>query len=117
MWQSPWLKMTPIPTNHNLPSNMVVQPIHIASVNVRRRSAVLHGLLQSSSFDIIIVQEPWFGKINTARNDNDPDRVDVLGATANNMWTCFLPAHAATDICKVATYVRVDLVSRTFIRC
>jgi len=96
---------------------MSVWPIHVALVNVKRRSVVLHGLLQDSPFDIILVQEPWFGKINTARDDLDPDGVDVLGVTANNIWQCFLPDHLPSEICKVATYIRVDLVTRSFIRC
>ena len=91
--------------------------MQIASVNVRRRSAVLHGLLQSSPLDIIMVQEPWYSKINTTRDDHNPEGVDVLGATANNMWTCYLPDHSNTDICKVAIYVRNDVASSAFIRC
>jgi hypothetical protein len=95
----------------------VQPPLQIASVNVRRRSTVLHGLLQKSPFDIILVQEPWFGKINTARNDSDPDGTDVFGATANNMWECYLPAHNASKICKVAIYVKLTFTSRIFLRC
>ena len=85
---------------------MAVQPLTIASVNLWRRSKLLHGLLHDSSFDIILVQEPWFGRINVARNDKDPDGVNVLGATANNMWDCLLPATSSpSDICKVAIYI------------
>jgi hypothetical protein len=63
-----------------------------------------------------MVQEPWFGKINTARSDSDPNGVDVLGATANNMWECYLPAHNQSETCKVVIYVRLSLASRIFIR-
>ena len=97
---------------------VVVQPITIASVNLRRRSKLLHGLLHDSSFDIILIQEPWFGRINVARDDKDPDGVDVLGATANNMWDCFLPVTSTpSNICKVAIYIRRHISASSFIRC
>ena len=95
---------------------MPERPYQIASVNTRRRSKLLHGLLQCSPFDIIMVQEPWHGRINVARDDNDPTGVDVLGVTANNMWKCFLPELSPTDNCKVATYVRRDITARCFVR-
>ena len=113
---SPW-KTISIQTNSRLLSNMAVQPIQIASVNLRRRSKLLHGLLHDSHFDILLIQEPWFGKINVARDDSDPTGSDVLGATANNMWDLFLPSTSPTDICKVAIYIRRHITSQSFVRC
>ena len=96
---------------------MSEHPIQIMSVNVRRRSVVQHGLLQSSSSDILLIQEPWFGRINVSRADNDPDGVEVRGTTSNNMWDCFLPPFLPHETCKVAIYVRTGLAQRAFIRC
>ena len=77
---------------------------------------VLHGLLQHSPYDIILVQEPWFGRINTLRDDSDPDGVEVRGTTANNKWECILPQYTTSETCKVAIYIRVDLARRAFVR-
>ena len=96
---------------------MAVQPIQIASVNLRRRSKLLHGLLHDSHFDILLIQEPWFGKINVARDDSDPTGTDVLGATVNNMWDLFLPSTSPTTVCKVAIYIRRHITAQSFVRC
>src|SRR5712691_5144800 len=95
---------------------MTDKPIRIASVNLHKSSVTAHGLLQKSNFDIILVQEPWYGRINTLRNDDDPDGTAVLGTTHNDMWECFLPCHAPEDICKVSAYVRADLARSAFVR-
>ena len=96
---------------------MSERPIQILSANVRRRSVVQHGLLQQSSYDILLIQEPWFGRINVTRTDADPDGVEVRGTTANNMWDCYLPHYLPHETCKVAIYVRSTLSKRTFVRC
>ena len=96
---------------------MSEHPIQIMSVNVRWRSVVQHGLLQSSLCDILLIQEPWFGRINVSRTDDDPDGVEVRGTTANNMWECFLPPFLPHETCKVAIYIRSDLARRAFVRC
>ena len=95
---------------------MSEHPIQIMSVNVRWRNVVLHGLLQHSPSDIILVQEPWFGRINTLCDDSDPDGVEVQGTVANNQWECILPQYSSSDICKVAVYIRVGLARRAFVR-
>ena len=77
----------------------------------------MHGLLQSSSSDILLIQEPWFGCINVTRTDGIPDGNDVCGTAANNMWECFLPPHLPHEICKVAIYIRPTLARRSFVRC
>ena len=51
---------------------MSEQPLQIMSVNVHRWNVVQHGLLQKLPYDIILVQEPWFRRINVQRTDDDP---------------------------------------------
>jgi hypothetical protein len=42
-------------------------PIRIASVNMRKRNAVTHALLNSDNdTNLFLLQEPWFNKIGTA---------------------------------------------------
>jgi len=95
---------------------MSEHPVHIASVNAHRSTARVQGLLQCSSFDIILLQEPWVGTINVQRSDSDPHGTDITGTTYNNMWESFLPSHSSDDVCKVAAYVRGDLAKRLLIR-
>src|SRR5712691_6781759 len=94
---------------------MLARPLHIASVNLQKRSVATHGLLQKSDFDIILIQEPWYGKINTIKNDEDPHGTEVMGTTHNDMWECFLPLHPPDDVCKVSAYVKADLARSAFI--
>ena len=88
---------------------MRTTPIRIMSVNMRRRSAITHALLQNSPVDILLIQEPWHGKVQTARSDSSPEGIEVRGATYNNQWDVFLPSLKPGDTCRVATYIRSSL--------
>jgi hypothetical protein len=86
---------------------MLDTPINIASVNMRRRNAMMHALLHSSPGDhIILVQEPWFNKIGTARKDTAKDGVDVLGGVASPGWEAHYPAVPEGGQAKVMAYTR-----------
>ena len=62
---------------------MVDTPINIASVTMRRRNAITHALLHSSSagHTSILVQESWMNRIGTARKVTAKDAVGILGVT------------------------------------
>ena len=92
---------------------MSERPIKIMSVNMNRQSALTHALLQSSPADILIIQEPWIGTVQTGQSDSDPDGIAVPGATNNNMWECFLPSFTDPSDVRVAAYVKYDF-ARTF---
>jgi hypothetical protein len=86
---------------------MIDTPINIASVNMRKRNAVMHALLHSSPTDhIILIQEPWFDKIGTARKDTARDGVDVLGGVASPGWEAHYPATPEGSRAKVMAYSR-----------
>ena len=91
-----------------VPSSMSERPIKIMSVNMNRQSALTHALLQTSSADILIIQEPWIGTVQTGRSDTDPDGIPVPGATNNNMWECFLPSFTVSSDVRIAAYVKHD---------
>jgi len=97
-------------------ASMSEHPIRIASVNAHRSTAQVQGLLQCSSFDIILLQEPWVGTINVQRSDSDPHGMDITGTTFNNMWESFLPSHSPDDVCKVTAYVCSDLAKQLLIQ-
>ena len=92
---------------------MPERPIQIMSININRQSPLTHSLLQTTTADIILIQEPWIGTVKTSRSDTDPLGTAIPGTTNNNMWECFLPSFTdPTTVC-VAAYVRLDL-ARTF---
>jgi len=45
---------------------MSERPIQILSINMNRQSPLTHTLLQTTTADIILIQEPWIGTVNTA---------------------------------------------------
>jgi Endonuclease-reverse transcriptase len=81
--------------------------IHIASVNMRKRNAVTHALLNSNNnAHLMLIQEPWFDKIGTARKDNARQGIDVLGGVAAPKWELIYPGHTEKQVPKVMAYVR-----------
>jgi hypothetical protein len=84
---------------------MVDMPINITSVNMCICNAVMHALLHSSPTDhIILVQEPWFNRIGTARKDTAKDGVNVLGGVASPGWEPHYPAVPEGGCAKVMAY-------------
>ena len=82
--------------------------VHIASVNMRRRNANTHALLNSvsNSTQLILIQEPWFATIGTARKDSARDGVDVLGGAASPAWELLYPSFTEGQRPKVMAYMR-----------
>lgn len=57
--------------------------IEIMSMNMARRNAAMHTLLNMDTpYSLILVQEPWFSRIGTARSDGNPDGESILGGVA-----------------------------------
>jgi len=76
---------------------------------MRRRNPLFAAFLKVTPADIVLVQEPWFGWINTRRSDTDLLGTEVLGTLRNDEWEVYLPKHQGPDVCKVACYVRRTL--------
>jgi len=89
---------------------MIDTPISIVSVNMRRRNPLFIAFLQATSADIVMVQEPWFGRLIPSHSDTDPDGDTVRGFAAHPGWEFFAPKHQKGDICKVVTCVRQTLI-------
>ena len=92
---------------------MTERPLQIMLVNVNRQSYLTHILLQTCTADILIVQEPWIGTVQTARSDSDPLGTAIPSATSNNMWDILLPSFTDPDEVRVAAFVKFD-IARTF---
>jgi hypothetical protein len=82
-------------------------PVLIASVNMRKRNAVTHTLLNSdSNTHLMLIQEPWFNAIGTARKDSARQGTDVLGGVASPAWEIHYPGYTEGQRPKVMAYSR-----------
>jgi hypothetical protein len=82
-------------------------PILIVSANMRKRNAVTHALLNSDNkTHLMLIQEPWYDTIGTARKDSAWDGVDVLGGVASPAWEIHYPGHTEGQRPKVMAYSR-----------
>jgi hypothetical protein len=80
----------------------------IGSVNMWRRNAAMHVLLATNEVDdILLVQEPWFNPVGTARCDTMINGKDVLGGAANPQWELYYPYFNYDQRAKVMTYARI----------
>ena len=96
---------------------MSEHPIRIKSVNVHRNNGRMHGILQNDdqSFDIILIQEPWFGSIATLHSDTDPNGNPTMGFPANNKWLTLSPPFSTDARPKVCTYLNRQTINPTYI--
>src|SRR6266849_157041 len=87
---------------------MLVHSImYIASVNMRKCNAVTHALLNSNdNAHLILIQDPWYDRIGTARKDNTRQGVDVRGGVAYPKWELIYPGLSEGNPPKVMAYVR-----------
>ena len=89
-------------------------PIHIASVNMRKRNAVTHALLNSDNdTNLFLLQEPWFNKIGTARQDDARQGVDIQGGVAAPDWELIYPSLSDGQRPKVMAYARKNSARNT----
>ena len=96
---------------------MSEHPIRIKSVNVHRNNGRMHGILQNDdqSFDIVLIQEPWFDSIATLRSDTDPNGNPSMGFPTNNKWLTLSPPYPTDTRPKVCIYINKQMVNPTSI--
>jgi hypothetical protein len=74
---------------------------------MRKRNAVSHALLNSiTNTHLVLLQEPWFNHIGTARKDDARDGIDVLGGVASPAWDIIYPGFSVDKRPKVMAYAR-----------
>ena len=78
-----------------------------ASVNMQRRNAEMHALLNGNTEDDVL-----FGRIGTVHDDVLHSGKSVLGGAANAQWTLHYPCF--TNRVKVMTYVHIHDRSHPF---
>jgi endonuclease/exonuclease/phosphatase family metal-dependent hydrolase len=83
------------------------------SVNMRRRNAAMHSLLETNTLDdVLFVQEPWFSRIGVERSDKEREGIDVLGGAKHPDWDLFYPQYDTNKRAKVMTYRRKQVNNR-----
>jgi hypothetical protein len=82
-------------------------------VNVGHSLATLTTLLASSTADILLIQEPYWGPLVPCHSDTDPNGVPVNGTVGHPKWDTFHPMLHLTEYPRVATFVR-RAASRSF---
>jgi Reverse transcriptase (RNA-dependent DNA polymerase)/Endonuclease-reverse transcriptase len=87
--------------------------LHILSVNMNRSNFKLASLLQTTSADCILVQEPWWGHLIPRRSDTDPDGDPALGTVSHPAWTVFTPdlSSSPDGHPRVLTFVQKSLTA------
>ena len=94
---------------------MSEHPIRIKSVNVHRNTERTHGMLQTDAetFDVLLIQEPWFSSVATLHSDTDPDGTPQTGFTFNNKWLTLAPPYSTHERPKVCAYINRQTISQT----
>jgi endonuclease/exonuclease/phosphatase (EEP) superfamily protein YafD len=87
--------------------------LHILSVNMNRSNFKLVSLLNTSSADCILVQEPWWGHLIPRRSDTNPEGDPAFGTVAHPSWTVFTPSLSASpnSTPRVLTFIRKRLLA------
>lgn len=71
---------------------MNLRPLRVFQLNVARSNVRMHAILNTlTDFDIIFIQEPWYGRIGIARSSTDQHGIDIKGTVANPAWELFIP--------------------------
>ena len=96
---------------------MSEHPIRFKSVNVHLKNGRMHGILQNDhqSFDIILIQEPWFDSVATLCSDTDPNGNSLMGFPANNKWFTLSPPYSTDTRPKVCVYINRRTINQTYI--
>jgi hypothetical protein len=84
--------------------------LQILSVNVNRSLITLTALLETSTADIILMQEPYWGPLVPRRSDVDPDGTKVTGTVNHKGWEVYHPTIVENKYPRVATFVRKEAV-------
>jgi hypothetical protein len=59
---------------------MILRPLNVLQLNVARSNVRMHAILNTLiDFDILLLQEPWYGRIGVARSSTDAQGLDIKG--------------------------------------
>jgi Endonuclease-reverse transcriptase len=84
--------------------------LQILSINVNRSLITLTALLETSTADILLTQEPYWGPLVPRRSDVNPDGTKVTGMVNHKGWEVYHPTVDGDNYPWVATFVRKEVV-------
>jgi hypothetical protein len=82
----------------------------ILSINVNRSLVTLTALLETSTADILMTQEPYWGPLVPRQSDVDPDSTKVTGTVNHKGWEVYHPTITDDNYPWVATFMRKEVV-------
>jgi hypothetical protein len=81
----------------------------ILSVNMNRSNTNISALLQTTTANVIMCQEPYWGPIIPMCSNTDPDGTPLSGTVNHQNWTVFNPPY--NDVYpQVAIFIHKDIV-------
>jgi hypothetical protein len=63
----------------------------ILSVNVNKQRPAMESILELTTANILLIQEPPWGRLVPTVSDSDPDGVVRKGTSRHTAWECLLP--------------------------
>jgi hypothetical protein len=99
-------------TPHDTPDATRHKRLNILSVNINRSNPKLISLLESTTADCVLVQEPWWGTLIPRRSDTDPEGDPSYGTVSHPAWTAFVPGLSSSPDHqpRVITFVRKQIL-------
>src|SRR5579863_9924961 len=85
---------------------LMPENLTILSANLGRRHSALEDLLQSSPFQILLIQEPSWVTLTNDRSDSLPTGIQRYGTAKHPAWTTFLPPTTDDTRPRVAIFVQ-----------
>ena len=86
----------------------------ILSANMNRQPDALISLLETTSAQILLIQEPSWGRLVPKKSDTDPDGITVKGTCSNPNWRTVLPLTLPSEPPPhVAIFLRNDVTLST----
>jgi Reverse transcriptase (RNA-dependent DNA polymerase)/Endonuclease-reverse transcriptase len=81
-------------------------------VNINKSNHKLISLLESTTADCVLTQEPWWGNLIPRRSDTDPEGDPSRGTVSHPAWTAFIPSLSSSPDgrLRVITFVRKQLL-------
>jgi hypothetical protein len=67
----------------------------ILSANVNKQRAAMESILELTTANVLLIQEPPWGSLVPCVSDSDPDGIVRKGTSRHQAWECLLPPPSA----------------------
>jgi hypothetical protein len=90
---------------------MSIHQLKITSINMHKNNSCTQAILQTTTTDILLIQEPWYGTVATLHSDTKVEGDPQQGEAMNNMWDAHVPKLKSDSPCKALTYTHHTIKS------